>query len=80
MMVNRKNEEKINDGDWVIYYFIMQKYYFIEQNKKIKVGCWECCKMIWYKGKNCETGYFWEKIRRVACVQSYLVSWTVFER
>ena len=25
-------------------------------------------------GKNCQIDYLWEKIRRVACVQSYLVS------
>ena len=30
-------------------------------------------------GKNCQTDYFWEKIRRVARVLSYLVSWTLFE-
>ena len=29
--------------------------------------------------KNCQTVYFWEKIRRVACIQSYLVRWTLFE-
>ena len=26
----------VNDGDCKIYYFIMQKYYFNEQNRKIK--------------------------------------------
>ena len=30
-------------------------------------------------GKNCKTVYFWKTIRRVACVQSYSVSWILFE-
>ena len=28
----------VNNCDFEIYYFIVQKYYFNEQNKKIKVG------------------------------------------
>ena len=30
-------KERINDGDWEKYYFIVQIYYFNEQNRKIKV-------------------------------------------
>ena len=29
----------INDGECVIYYFIVLKYYFNELNRKIKIGC-----------------------------------------
>ena len=32
-----REKERINDGDWGKYYFIVQIYYFNEQNKKIKV-------------------------------------------
>ena len=39
------------------------------QIKKIEMGNAYCI-----QGKNCQTDYLWEKIRRVAHFQSYLVS------
>ena len=34
----------LNDGDFIIYYFVVYKYYFNEYNRKIKVGMLEVLK------------------------------------